>query len=146
MDPKMKEMLENMLNTSEEERIELARKRTQEMIKLPKEQLAKQIEGTIHAFNSLNDEDMKTLVRASVIAVDELPPEVKSTIYSARALAGLSVPEGMNYRILATGAKETLNISEESYEFFRTEFKKACDAYNIPFPEFLKTAEVTSVL
>ncbi len=138
MDPKMKEMLKKMLEASEDQRIEMARKRTQEIIQLPKEQLAKQIEGNMHAFNSLNDEDMKTLIKASVIAVDELSPEKKSTVFSARAKAGLSVPEEINYRILAAGANATRNISEESYQFFKKEYKKACDEYNIPFPEFLK--------
>ncbi|MFW9825389.1 MAG: hypothetical protein ACFFE4_20780 [Candidatus Thorarchaeota archaeon] len=60
-------------------------------------------------------------------------------------MAGLSVPEEMTYSVLAAGTKETLNISEESYEFFRTEFKKACEEYNIQFPEFLKSHEIASI-
>ena len=138
MDSKMNEMLKKMLDASEEQRIEWARKRTQDMIQLPKDQLAEQIGGTMRAFNSLNDEDMKILVRASVIAVDELPPETKSIIYSARAKAGLSVAEKINYRVLSAGANATRAISEENYQFFIKEYKKACKELNIPFPEFLK--------
>jgi hypothetical protein len=137
MDPKMQQMLTKMLEASEDQRIEIARKRTQELIQLSEDELAKQIEGNIYAFNSLNDEDMKTLVRASVIPVNELPPEKKSVVYSARARAGLSVPQEINYRILAAGANATRNNSEESYQFFKKEYKKACEKYNIPFPEFL---------
>ena len=137
MDSKMNEMLKKMLDASEDQRIEMARKRTQEMIQLPKKQLAEQIERTMRAFNSLNDEDMKVLVRVSVIAVDELPPETKSTIYSARAKAGLSVPEEINYRVLAAGASATRTNSEENYQFFKIEYKKVCNELNIPFPEFL---------
>ncbi|MFX0035175.1 MAG: hypothetical protein ACFE9I_05995 [Candidatus Hermodarchaeota archaeon] len=133
----MEEMLKKMLTASEDERIEMARKRTQEMVQLPLDQLAQQIEGTIYAFNSLNDEDMNTLVIASVITVNELPPEKRSTVYSARAKASLSVPEEINYRILAAGANATRNISEESYQFFKKEYKKACEEFNIPFPDFL---------
>ena len=133
----MEEMLKKMLDATEDERIEMARKRTHEMVQLPKDQLAQQIEGTIYAFNSLNDEDMKTLVRASVIPVNELLPEKRSVVYSARAKAGLSVPEEINYRILAAGANATRNISEESYQFFKKEYKKACEEFNIPFPDFL---------
>ena len=50
----MNEMLRNMLGATEDQRLEWARKRTQDMIELPIDQLAKRIEGTIHAFNSLN--------------------------------------------------------------------------------------------
>jgi hypothetical protein len=134
----MNEILKKMLDASEDQRIEMARKRTQEMIKLPIDKLAKEIEATMRAFNSLNDDDMKVLIRASVIAVDELPPETKSIVYLARAKASLSVPKEINYRVLAAGANATRDISEESYQFFKKEYNKACNKYKIPFPDFLK--------
>jgi hypothetical protein len=137
VDSKLEETVKKMIEAPDKQRLELARKRTKEIVELPKEQLVKQIEGTILAFEHLDDEDMKAAVKAIITTLEELPPEKKIKFISARAKAGLNVPRELNDKILKVGVDATREISEESFNLFKREYAKASEAYNLPIPEFL---------
>jgi hypothetical protein len=130
-------MINKMLDASEEQRIEMARKRTENLIELPDDQLVNQIKNSIIAFNKLNDKDLNTALRASLIALNELPPEKKSKFISARAKAGLLVSKELNTRVLEVAVEITKSLSKESYQSFKQNYIKASEEYNIPIPEFL---------
>jgi hypothetical protein len=137
LDSKTEEMINKMLDASEEQRIEMARKRTENLIELPDDQLVNQIKNSIIAFNKLNDKDLNTALRASLIALNELPPEKKSKFISARAKAGLLVSKELNTRVLEVAVEITKSLSKESYQSFKQNYIKASEEYNIPIPEFL---------
>jgi heterodisulfide reductase subunit A-like polyferredoxin len=137
LDSKTEQLLKKMIDASEEQRIEMARKRTEEMIELPEDQLVKQIENTLLTFSKLNDKDLKVAVKAIILTLEELPPEKKRKFLSARAKAGFSVPTALNDKVLKAGVDATKEISEESYQLFKDQFIKAYIEHNVPIPEFI---------
>jgi hypothetical protein len=104
---------------------------------LPDDQLVNQIKNSIVVFNKLNDKDLKTALRASLITLNELTPEKRSISISARAKAGLLVSKGLNKRVLEVVVEITKTLSEASYQSFKRNYIKASQEYNILIPEFL---------
>jgi hypothetical protein len=137
LDSKTDILAKKMIDASEEQRIEMARKRTKELIELPEDQLVKQIENTILIFSKLSDKDLKAAVKAIILTLEELPPKKKRKFLSARAKAGFSVPLDLNNKVLKAGVDATKEISEESYLLFKDQFVKAYTEHNVPIPEFI---------